>query len=415
MRRISSDMPRTDMQHHMRLREWKMNDMQNKISEQTRVRELRDDPISAAHSTRYQSYISRLERYSRNIESTQGVHRVAEGYMREGVDILQRVREIAVQGANGSFTPEDMKYMGEEVNELLGELVNIGNARGGDGTTLFSGDRTRTIPFRAVMGNAPGGDRAVITGVDYVGTIERNRTEIGEGAFMNVNFPGNRIFWAEDQQLFSDVEATAYQVQETSVIRIDGTEIDLKAGDTVQAIISRINDAGVPVRARLDPVKNSLVLQSTTPHQLWLEDVGGGTVLTDLGVLSDPQSPPPQNIASSARAFGGSLFDMVIHLRDSLYQGSSAESGGRALRGIDSALSNLLGSLGELGGSAQRMEITYARLSMEMTDMTDRNSKEVDLDMAKAITDLKMYEYTHKAALGAAGRILQPTLLDFLR
>jgi flagellar hook-associated protein 3 FlgL len=55
------------------------------------------------------------------------------------------------------------------------------------------------------------------------------------------------------------------------------------------------------------------------------------------------------------------------------------------------------------------------RLISEIPETVKMDAQEVDLDMAEAITNLKMLEYTHKAALQTAGRILQPTLLDFLR
>ena len=54
-------------------------------------------------------------------------------------------------------------------------------------------------------------------------------------------------------------------------------------------------------------------------------------------------------------------------------------------------------------------------LTFEMPKMIQRNAVEVDIDYAEAITDLKMLEYAHKAALQTAGRILQPTLLDYMR
>ena len=68
MQRISTNMPNDDMQYHSRIREWKMNDLQNNIAEQTRIGELRDDPVEAAHSARYQSLLQRLNRYSKNID-----------------------------------------------------------------------------------------------------------------------------------------------------------------------------------------------------------------------------------------------------------------------------------------------------------------------------------------------------------
>lgn len=98
MDRVSTNMSNNDMQYYMQLRSSQMNDLQNKMGEQTRIHNLRDDPVSAAHSVRYLSGIKRMERYSRNIDMILGENRVAEGYMKSANDILHRIRELAIQG-----------------------------------------------------------------------------------------------------------------------------------------------------------------------------------------------------------------------------------------------------------------------------------------------------------------------------
>ena len=415
MKRISTNMPNNDMQYYMRLREWKMNQVQNQIADQTRIKELRDDPVAAAHSVRYSSHIVRLNRFAKNIQSVQDSGRIAEGYLQESLSLMQRIREIAVTGAQGTFTNQEKGYMAEEVDQLLQEFIELANAQSGNGTMLFSGDNVFAKPYRISMGHVTGSPGEVITSVDYVGTVKKNLVEISEGSFIESNFPGNMIFWAEQQQLISDRDASAYQVLEDSSIRIDGKEIPLKAGDTVHAIIAKINYSGAAVKAKMDPVQNSLVLQTTIPHQLWIEDGVNGTVFKDLGVLSSVGSLAPNNISPDARLSGGSTFDMIIHLRDALYRGDTIDIGGSGLRGIDSAMNNLLTSLAELGAKDKRLETVGERVAYEIPEMIQRNSKEVDLDLSEAITELKMLEYSHKAALQTAGRILQPTLLDFLR
>ncbi len=415
MKRISTNMSNDDMQFHLRAREHRMNAVQNRMAAQTRILNLRDDPAAAAHTTRYRSVIHRLEQFARNVEYLQANHRITEGRVREGVDILQRVRELAVQGANGVNSRDELRQMGTEVNQLLNQLVEIANARNGDGTTIFSGDRIKTLPFRAVEGSVAGSGERVITDVEYTGSIAENMAEISDGAYVKMNYPGNRVFWAENQQLYPTVDASSYQVDRDTRIFIDGAEILLKEGDTIGAIIAKINDSDAPVKARQDPVRGGLVLETTTPHQLWLQDAPEGRVLQDLGLLRDDTSPPPRNLNPSARVFGGSVFDMVIKLRDDFYRGDPLEVGGRALRGIDEALAGMLAALGDIGSQGKRLEFSYARLNTEIPDMKSMNSMTADLDMTEAVTELKMLEYTHKAALGAAGRILQPTLLDFLR
>jgi flagellar hook-associated protein 3 FlgL len=407
-------MPTDDMQYHLRLREWRMNELQNRIAEQTRIGELRDDPVAASHSVRYQSLIERLTRYTKNVGVVQSNYSLTEDYLRSANDLVHRIRELAIQGANGTYSKDQKQMMAVEIDQFLNELVEVANARSADGQALFSGDKIDSLPFRVLKGNVAGADGQVITGVIYSGGMAHNRAEVSEGSFVPTGFAGNQVFWAEMSEVMSDAEATSYVVQEDSHILVDSVRIDLKAGDNVRAIMAKINDSAAAARASLDPVRNSLVVQTTTPHQLWLEDGGNGTVLADLGMISS-NTNPPHNIAPDARISGGSLFDMVIFLRDQLYAGETIDVGGAGLKGIDIGQSNLITSLAEIGSRYERLEYVESRLSREIPEITARNSNETDIDIARAITDLKMYEYTHKAALGVAGRILQPTLLDFLR
>ena len=106
---------------------------------------------------------------------------------------------------------------------------------------------------------------------------------------------------------------------------------------------------------------------------------------------------------------------MLVFVRDKLYAGDILEVGGAGIKGIDLAQSNLLSSLAELGSKYERLDIAQGRLSYEIPELQRRNSGEVDIDITQSIMKLKMLEYTHKAALSTAARIMQPTLLDFLR
>lgn len=414
MKRISSNASNNDMQYHLRLREWQMNQQQNKMAEQTRIGELRDDPVAAAHATRYLSRIERLNRYTKNAETLQADNRIAEGYMRSAVDILHRARELAIQGATGTMTKEETRYMAAEVNQLLNEMVQISNAQNGDGQTIFGGDRTQGRAFRVQEGHIPGVEEKLITDVRYIGTINTGQIEISEGNYVETRFPGNKVFWAEHQQIFSNQNAENYQVNQDGSIYIDGVEILLRQGDNIHTIIAKINDSGAAVEASLDPVGNSLFLKTTVPHQLWLENGEGGQVLTDLGLI-DNINRPPGNTAEETRVAGGSLFDMMIRLRDNLYKGDVIDIGGSSLKGVDLAMNNLLSGLGKLGAQGERLELVQGRLSYEIPELHQKNANETGLDMAKAITDLKMLENNHKVVLQTASRLLRPTLLDFLR
>jgi flagellar hook-associated protein 3 FlgL len=416
MKRISSQLPTYDSSYYMRLREYDMNQMSNKMGAQSRIKDLRDDPLAAARSTRFQSQILRMDQYGKNIEGVRNTLSSAETNLRSAMDIMQRVRELAVQGANGTIDATQMGYIGDEVNQLLDELISIGNAKDQNGGFLFAGTQARTTPFRTADGRVPGGSGDMVVSVDYLGNSGTGEAEISEGSQVQIALPGNVAFWAEQQQIYASVDAGQYRVQAASTIRIDGAEIHLAPGDSVSAIAAKINDADVPVRAGVDTITKGLVLNTTLPHQIWAEDLGGGTVLQDLGVLARGSSHPPLNIAQSARTFGGSLFDMVINLRNGLFEGSTEKVGGSGLRGIDSAISNLAGVLGDIGARDARLQTVAKRLEYQQPEMVRFDSQERDLDMAEAITQLRTLEVTHESALSATARVMnRPKLLDFLR
>src|SRR5690606_14760597 len=164
-------------------RQAEMDRLQNQMSSQNKLQRLRDDPAAAGHATRYASYINRLDRYSENLEYGIDNYRITEGHMQHAVDILQQIREIAVQGANGTYTAEDRQYMARRVDELLGGLLETANAKNGDGSSVFAGDRTRSTPFRVVEGTIPNYGGTVVAGVEYAGSIGLKMTETSEGNY----------------------------------------------------------------------------------------------------------------------------------------------------------------------------------------------------------------------------------------
>ncbi len=88
---------------------------------------------------------------------------------------------------------------------------------------------------------------------------------------------------------------------------------------------------------------------------------------------------------------------------------------GDSLTRIDALSKQMLSALADVG-------TRYGRVEGALTTLTDANlnntaalSEVENVDIAKAIVDLQMAEVAHQAALGATARVLQPSLLDFLR
>jgi flagellar hook-associated protein 3 FlgL len=112
---------------------------------------------------------------------------------------------------------------------------------------------------------------------------------------------------------------------------------------------------------------------------------------------------------------GGSVFDMVIRLRNAMFRGDTNFIGGLGIAGADLALSNLQTSLTDIGSRQERASMTWMRLNQEIPNVASMLARESAVDMAQAATDLAYMNFAHQATLQMAARIIPPTLLDFLR
>lgn len=390
----------------------RMLDLQNNIATGKRHRIPRENPVGVGHSIVFNRTLFELEQFEKNVDDGLARLNVADNALASATDILQRIRELGVQGANGIYTKEDRAKIASEIEELLVQLIDIANTKF-KGKAIFAGNDTLEDPFKYTRTFSKYAGEQIVDKVEYYGDIGEQNREIGQGDIISINAAGNEAFWAENMSLFSSVDATNYIVSQDSKVRINGVEIALRAGDNIEMIVNRINNAPVPIRASVNRMNGGILLETSSARAIWVEDIEGSTVMQDIGVISG--RTPPKNLSTSARSFGGTVFDMVMRLRDSLYMNDAEDIGTRSLGGLDLALENVLKYRAELGAKVSRLDFVRSRIIHDRTDFEDILSKNEDIDVAEAITKLKMLEIVHRSALGVSARIIQPTLLDFLR
>ena len=415
MHRISSQFNNTETQYQLRRQEVKQAAANRQIGTQSKIGELRDDPLAAGHLVRYESYLARVERFEKNAIVLADRMSVREGYVNQNLQIMQRVRELAVGAANGIYTPDDLKAMAVETDELLKEMVQNANATGADGNSLFAGNRVKSTAFDVELGNVPGADEALIERVVYKGDAGVNITEVDETSWLESSSCGTKTFWAEPQLMFGQRDLSSWQALEDALIKVDGIAIQVNAGDNVFSVASKINTSGAAIKASVDPVTGGLNLATTDSHQIWLEDAQGA-VLADMGLIMGGTHFPPNNIdASCVKVTGGSLFDTVIALRDAMLKGDQETIGGRVLGSLDQGINNLTSRLAKIGSEYERAMINAERSSANQLEATRLVSREGDVDFTKAVMDLKMLEYVNQATMSNAGQMYSSSLLNYLR
>ena len=420
MNRVTNQMINNTMTYNLQRHQTEMDAAQNRLGTGKNVNFPRDNPIAATNQMLYNSRLSEVEQFIKNIGESKGKLDEVDTAVQSTLRIFQRLRVLTVQGAHGIYSSFERKEAAAtEINELLEELVNIANTKGANGRPIFGGYQTGTEdlpnPFVPIYQTLTAGNQGdAMIGVEYRGNTGKLMREVSKGEYMAVNVPGNEIFWATNQILTSNTDASTYAATTNQSIKIDGTEINISAGDNLDIIIDKINNSGISVRASKGG-RNNLLLETTTPHQIWMEDTGSGTALKDLGLVNTNFPQPPNNLAPTVTVGGMSIFEAVITLRDDLVRGDQELVGGRDLGLIDMALENVLRHVAAVGAKESRVDELARRSEYEKATVLEMITKTEGIDYAEEIMNFKWLESVHQYALAVGAKTIKPTLMDFLR
>ncbi|MGR9106101.1 MAG: flagellar hook-associated protein FlgL [Gammaproteobacteria bacterium] len=116
-----------------------------------------DNPVDSARALDLNQSIASIEQFSSNIQVAQSRLSQEETTLDSATNALQRLRELAVQGANGTLNTADRTSIEKEAREILDELLGLSNSRDANGEFLFSGYHTKTQSFTGTPTTPPGG------------------------------------------------------------------------------------------------------------------------------------------------------------------------------------------------------------------------------------------------------------------
>ncbi|KHO61015.1 flagellar hook protein FlgL [Thermoanaerobacter sp. YS13] len=271
---------------------------QNMLSTGKRISRPSDDPVAVATSLRIRTDMTRNDAYTKNADDAKSWLDITDTALNQLGSLLQRTRELAVQGANGTLTQEDMQKIANEIEQLKAQMIQVGNTQY-NGRYIFAGFKTTTQPF-SETNNSYSGDKGLI------------EFEVGAG--------GNKI---------------AVNVTGDKVFNVDLT-------GTSQLL------------TMMDNLKKAL---DSGDHQ--------------------------------------AVSNLIVD--------------------VDKQMENVLAVRAEVGAKSNRIDLIKNRLQDDNYNFTSLLSKNEDADLAQVITNLKMDENVYRASLAAGARIMQPSLIDFLR
>jgi flagellin len=240
-----------------------------KLSSGMRINKAGDDASGLAVSEKMRSQIRGLNQAERNIESGVSFIQTAEGYLQETQDILHRIRELAVQAANGIYTAEDRMQIQVEVSQLVDEVNRIASHAQFNGMNMLTGrfadpangGLDQDQMFFQVGANMDQRERAFIGTMtaEGLGIID---TQSAQGATVSISTPdqANMSIGRVDSalQIVSKQRADLGAYQNRFEEAAKGVAI---AAENMQAAESLIRDTDMAAQM-VDYVKNQILTQA---------------------------------------------------------------------------------------------------------------------------------------------------------
>ncbi|WP_053360844.1 flagellar hook-associated protein FlgL [Bacillus sp. FJAT-27251] len=226
-----------------------------------------DDPVRTGKSMNLKSAIAANQQYTRNIDTASMWLEETDHVMNQTVNILHRVRELAVQGGNDALSGQDRATIAAEVEQLAGQIREFLNTKV-NGKYVFNGQKTNQPPY-------PEADSYKTNSFD-TGAVAFS---VADGVIIKANVTADVLFGrAEDESnLFQSLEEIAEALREGGAIPLG------KLDKGMDRILTAWAETGA-VKGRMEAVENRL---KDSDYQLRLmlskvEDVDLAEAITKL-------------------------------------------------------------------------------------------------------------------------------------
>ena len=158
--------------------------MQTQLATGKQVLRPSDSPEQAGMIQRLSSALNRQDVYSSNLDAINSRLGAEEAALMSSEDVMQRVRELAVQASSDTMSDADRKIIASEVTALRDQLLSLANAQDVSGNYVFSGSMVRDQPFTEdAAGN-----------LVYQGDQNRMLVDVSDQRQLALNRPGNEVF-----------------------------------------------------------------------------------------------------------------------------------------------------------------------------------------------------------------------------
>ncbi|WP_026691427.1 flagellar hook-associated protein FlgL [Alteribacter aurantiacus] len=384
--RVTQSMLSNNSLRHLSQSYQQLHTLQNQLSTGKKITRASDDPVVAMNGMRYRTQVTEIEQFQRNLGEVNNWMDNSDATLDKVTHSLHRVRELTVQASNDTYEDSQRSNIAKEVEELRKHLQSLANTKT-NGKYIFNGTNTTNEPVREDLldvGMDSAGFQSWIQGEDAAHAyhitnhgVRYDRDEEATGM----------VFTSEggDRIVFTDFPG------EDAVVQREFTQVDAD-GNEVQQVVEM---------SERDFVISADVAVSTNSRNVEIELLKG---------VNMPVNIDPLKVFSSD--FFGDLIQLEKALKDPDVKGPELTS---FIDTVDRQIEKVVNERAELGARQNRIEMMEDRVREQEVIAKRVLSDNEDADMEKVISELMSQENVHRAALASSARILQPSLMDFLR
>jgi flagellar hook-associated protein 3 FlgL len=247
----------------------KLETLQNQLSTGKKITRPSDDPVVATKGMAYRSNLSEVNQYKRNLTEAQSWFDSSESGLEQVNSILQRTKELVVQGLNGTNESDDRQAIAREIEQLKLDYMQVGNTQVA-GNYIFNGVNVGTAP---ISENASDMIESNIN-------LDPFSVEVSKGIQLRVNIHPENIFGQGAFDLMNNVQ-TAFEQNDVNSLKDLSTQVDTQ----LSTLLAERSELGARSN-RLELIENRLDSQEITATKMLSnnEDADIEKVITDLTV-----------------------------------------------------------------------------------------------------------------------------------
>lgn len=253
-------------------------DVQEKLSTGMRVNRPSDDPVATSQIHTINRTINTIDQYARNGDYAKSQLVLEETAVQDTIDILQRVRELAVQMSNDTYNEDQRRNAAYEIDQLQLHVKGTMNMKNSEGEYMFAGSNVKNTPFVEDPDPARAGFMTYI-GNPNAGADYRAEANYG-GRFVQIGFDHTDKLEPDDEYNMSRVRITDTGTRVYGFNTYPATSlpagVDNNIWNVMEVMKQRLLNGEKPGDDVLDDLKNSITNMSEV-----LSDIGGRSIRVD--------------------------------------------------------------------------------------------------------------------------------------